>query len=185
MTQMISLAVLPLLIPVPILAAATAIDLRSQRIPNYLTLPSILIALILHSAVSGVDGFLFSLWGAVAGIALLFLPYMMGGMGAGDAKLMGAVGAFVGAKGVFLAFLLTAIAGGLYALWVLIQRRIRFAGLLKRRTERDAAGGQPARPRSEAAPGRTNRPRLCYGLAISLGSLAYLALTISGYPFPI
>ncbi len=45
--------------------------------------------------------------------------YLMGGMGAGDVKLMGAVGAFLGAKGVFYAFLATSIIGGLLAILTL------------------------------------------------------------------
>ena len=73
-------------------------------------------ALILYSFAAGIDGFFFSLKGIAVGIGVLLIPYLLGGMGAGDAKLMGAVGGFLGAKGVFGAFLLTAAIGGIYAL---------------------------------------------------------------------
>ena len=53
------------------------------------------------------------------GIALLILFHLLGGMGGGDVKLMGAVGAFLGPKGVLIAFLATALIGGIYALILL------------------------------------------------------------------
>lgn len=80
-------------------------------------------AAIYHSAINGLAGFLFSFEGIVVGIALLIVPYLMGGMGAGDAKLMGAVGGLLGPKGVFVAFLFTALVGGVYAFIVLVSHR--------------------------------------------------------------
>ena len=63
---------------------------------------------------------LFSLFGLVLGTALFIIPYLMGGMGAGDIKLMGAVGAITGPKGVLLTALFSSIIGGVYALIVLL-----------------------------------------------------------------
>ena len=99
-----------------LLVTAAGIDLATQKIPNKLTFPVITIALSFHTATAGFEGLLFSLGGIVVGIALLIVPYLMGGMGAGDAKLMGAVGAIIGAKSVFFTFLFSAIAGGVYAI---------------------------------------------------------------------
>ena len=62
------------------------------------------------------------------GIALLVLPYIMGGMGAGDVKLMGAVGSFLGAKATLGAFLFIALAGGVYSLAIILIRRDVFKG---------------------------------------------------------
>ena len=56
----------------------------------------------------------------------------MGGMGAGDAKLMGAIGGFLGAKAVLFAFFLTAAAGGIYALIVVVVFRSKFRGFFRR-----------------------------------------------------
>ncbi len=55
--------------------------------------------------------------GLFLGVAFLLPVYLIGGMGAGDVKLMGAVGSILGPQGVFIAFLYSAIAGGLYALF--------------------------------------------------------------------
>jgi len=184
MTPLLTTTSLSMFIPVPFLVAAAAIDLRTQRIPNYLTLSAMLVALIFHSIVGGADGFLFSFLGALAGMGLLFLPYLMGGMGAGDAKLLGAVGAFVGAKGVFFAFLFTGIAGGAYALTVLIFQRSRYAGLLHRQLETIKAMLLHQRLFQIKTSAGEHRPRLCYGLAISLGSIAYIVLTLTGYRLP-
>ncbi len=97
---------------ITILIISGVIDIRVQKIPNLLTLPTIVVGLVYHTAMNSWNGLIFSLAGSALGIALFIIPYIMGGMGAGDAKLMGAVGAIVGAEGVLIASLFTAIAGG-------------------------------------------------------------------------
>jgi prepilin peptidase CpaA len=108
----------PLLVLCALLTAGAISDLRSGRIPNLLTFPAILTGLIYHTAANGLAGLALSSLGLLSGIALLLVPYSMGGMGAGDVKLMGAVGSFLGASATFEAFLFTAIFGGVYALAV-------------------------------------------------------------------
>ena len=63
--------------------------------------------------------YVFSVQGLALGLAILIVPYVIGGMGAGDAKLLGAVGGILGPGGVFTAFLFTAVVGGVYALILL------------------------------------------------------------------
>ena len=99
-----------------VLVVAVVVDLRSSRIPNWLTFPAMGFALAAHACLNGVQGTLFSLAGLGAGLGLLLLVYLAGGIGAGDVKLMAAVGAMVGPYGVFSVALLSALAGGLYAL---------------------------------------------------------------------
>ena len=168
-----------------ILAAAAVIDLRAQRIPNFLTLPSILAALIYYTLLNGTSGLFFSLTGLAAGIGALIIPYLMGGMGAGDAKLMGAVGAVVGARGVIIAFLFSAVIGGICAIMLLVIKRRNFNGFFRSKLESLKTLILLRQYIPEAIPHRKRQPRLCYGLAIALGSMSYLALDLTGYSFPI
>lgn len=105
------------------LLISTVTDLRSRRIPNLATFSTILFALLAHSLYDGLTGFLFSLQGLGCGFFLLFVPYRLGGIGAGDVKLMAAVGAVLGVYHTFLAFLIIAIIGGVTALAMLSVRR--------------------------------------------------------------
>jgi prepilin peptidase CpaA len=169
-----------------ILIAAAVNDLRFQKIPNLLTYPAMGIALVYHFVMNGLDGLLFSAGGLALGIAVFILPYLMGGMGAGDAKLMGAVGAILGAKGVFIAFLFTAIIGGLYALILVLIKRQHFKGFFTRQavTLKTFIFTRQFIPISEDS--NEKKPRLCYGIAIALGTLFSVFLEFSGYyKFPI
>jgi prepilin peptidase CpaA len=171
-----------LAIPLSTIVILAAIqDLRVQKIPNLLTYPSMGLALLYHSLTNGLDGFIMGATGLALGIGLLILPYMMGGMGAGDAKLMGAVGAAVGPQGVFTAFLLTAIAGGVYALLVILIRRQDAKGFVARNVmtlKTFVLTRQFIRvPASEDE----SKPKLCYGIAIALGTIVYISLELSGY----
>ena len=98
---------------------AAITDVRSQRIPNYLTLSGWGIGLLYHVYASGTDGLMFSLGGLILGICLLLIFYMVGGVGAADVKLMGAIGALLGWEGVLKAFLFSALIGGLYSIAVM------------------------------------------------------------------
>src|SRR5687767_4887677 len=108
-----------LLILVTVLGLASFCDIRSSRIPNWLTFSGTVIALSTHAWMSGVQGLLFSLAGLGAGLGLFLILYFSGGVGAGDVKLMGTVGAIVGPYGAFLSSLLAVIVGGAYALAVM------------------------------------------------------------------
>jgi prepilin peptidase CpaA len=164
-----------------ILSMSAVIDLKTQKIPNLITYPTMVIALAYHAALGGVDGLLFSLTGLSVGIALLLLPYLMGGMGAGDAKLMGAVGGMIGAKAVFYAFLCTAIVGGIYALVLILMRRTYFNFFFKKQMTTLWTLILTRKYIPDPNQGSKNRPRLCYGLAIALGTGLYIFLNRSGY----
>jgi prepilin peptidase CpaA len=91
-------------------------DLRCYRIPNALTLGAAAAAIGFHVFAGGIHGGVTSVAGWLVGVALLFAPFALGGMGGGDVKLVGALGAWVGpADAVWLA-LFTCIAGGLLAI---------------------------------------------------------------------
>ncbi len=169
-----------------VLIAAAVNDLRFQKIPNLLIYPSMGIALVYHFIMSGPDGLLFSAGGLALGIAVFILPYLMGEMGAADAKLMGAVGAILGAKGVFVAFLFTALAGGIYALILLVFNRRYSRGFFARQATTLKTFILTRQFIPIPADENKKKPKLCYGVAIAVGTLVSVFLELSGYwKFPI
>lgn len=146
--------------------AATIVDLRSRRIPNLLTAGMAGVGIGL--AASGLSGLTLaaSLFGIVLGLALMLPGHLLGATGAGDVKLMAAVGAIVGPAIVVSAFLFSAIAGGVLAIAVAIRRRRLSATLAG--TGRMIAAPTGARQEIRAA---TAANRFAYGPAIAAGSV--------------
>lgn len=150
---------------------AAAIDVRTHRIPNILTFGSASLALLYHAWSGGVPGLGASAGGWAVGVALFLPMFLLRGMGGGDVKLLGAVGAWLGIRGVLYAGLYSVMAGGILALVIggmhgyLGKAFANIWGLLGLwRT----AGIQPL-------PGLTLEdsvgPRLAYGVAIAAGTL--------------
>jgi prepilin peptidase CpaA len=168
-----------------LLMAAVVADLRFQKIPNLFTYPAMVVALAYHGGTNGLGGLFFSAGGLALGIGILVAPYLAGGVGAGDAKLMGAVGSILGPKGVLLAFLFTAIFGGIYALTLLLAKPEYIRAFMKRwgtALKTLICVGQfiyvpPVKDQE--------KPRLCYGVAIALGTICSVVWRLSGYTFPI
>ena len=154
----------------PILLIGAVMDILSKKIPNWLTFPVAAAAIVYHTSMNGFSGFLFSLGGVAVGIGLLLPFFLLGGMGAGDAKMLAGVGGLLGPQGVFTAFLFTSLVGGIYALVLLA-----FHGYLKKTVlrykiifttfifTRNFIYIPP--------PAKERRPSLSYGLAIALGTL--------------
>jgi prepilin peptidase CpaA len=95
---------------------AALLDWRSSRIPNWLTVPGLLSGVVVHSLIAGWHGTLFALEGAGLALLVLLPLVLLRALGAGDWKLMGAVGAFVGPV-MFLFVLLGSIfASGIMAI---------------------------------------------------------------------
>lgn len=97
-----------------ILACTT--DTFKAKIPNLLNACLLAAGFVLSTMALGVHGFLLSLSGLGLGIGLLLLPYIMGGMGAGDVKALGALGALVGPYDLLHVFVYMAFFGGGFAL---------------------------------------------------------------------
>ncbi len=114
-----------------LLLAALIFDLTRKKIPNFLTFPAILWGLLAHTITGGPEGLLFSVYGLLSGLAVFFIPFMLGGMGGGDVKLLGAVGALKGLQFVFQAAIFTAFCGGVLAVIYLIYNRQLFRILKK------------------------------------------------------
>lgn len=99
-----------------VLMTAMWIDLRSSRIPNWLTFPAMGVALLGHAWFGGVSEAIFGLAGLGAGLGLFLILYVTGSIGAGDVKLMAAVGALIGPSGALISAVLAILVGGVYAL---------------------------------------------------------------------
>ena len=105
---------------------AAVIDFRRFRVPNMLTFPLCISGLLFHTAVNGLSGLQYSAGGIAVGLAALLLFYIIGVMGAGDVKLLAAVGAWIGAPSTVYVFCVAGVAAGVHSLAVLAwQRRLR------------------------------------------------------------
>jgi prepilin peptidase CpaA len=151
---------------------ACATDLKSGRIPNVLTFGGALAALVFHGATGGSEGLLVAAGGWVVGAAIFFLPFALGGLGAGDVKLLAALGAWLGpADAVWLA-LYSGVAGGALALSVALARgylRQALANLRLLLTHWRVAGVGPL---AEVSLAGSQGPRLAYAVPILVGTLA-------------
>lgn len=154
-----------------VLSLAVATDLRSSRIPNWLTGSSMVIAMGTHTYLNSIGGLLFSLAGLGAGLGLFLLLYLMGSIGAGDVKLMAAVGAMLGAEGALESSVLAMLVGGFYALGAMIYQW-GFVGT-SRKFAVVAQGALFTRGKGWAH--ELQLPfRLRYGVAIAGGTLLFL-----------
>lgn len=107
-----------------LLASAIATDLKNHRIPNLLLVSALNLALILHALSGGIDGLITAAGGLVIGLAILLPFYAIGGMGAGDVKLLAVVGCFLGPWGAVIAGLATLMAGAVFGITIIVWRRM-------------------------------------------------------------
>jgi prepilin peptidase CpaA len=109
-----------------VLAVATFTDLRSRRIPNWLVVPFLVTGISVSGLLHGWHGLGQSFEGLGLGLLLYGFLFWMGGMGAGDVKLCAAIGAWIGPDQLFIALVITGLAGGVMVLcWA------AFGGFLK------------------------------------------------------
>ncbi len=151
------------------LISAGIMDVRSSRVPNFITFPLALVGLGFHTIADSGNGFLFSVEGLGLGFSLLIGFYAYGGMGAGDVKLLAAVGAVVGPVNVFEGFLFAALLGGLYAVAMMIWH----LGLAKtaERIKVILISMVFMRVNVTASLEQTVLPKLRYALVLGLGTL--------------
>lgn len=159
-------------VAVAIATTAGAWDLRTRRIPNALTFSAAAAGLLYHVVTGGMESGLASIGGFFVGALPLFLQFALGGMGAGDVKLMGALGAWLGPLPAFWLVLYSGIAGGAMALVIAIAH-----GYLKQAAHNllslffywQVEGLKPM-PALTLAEG--NAPRLAYAVPILAGTVA-------------
>jgi prepilin peptidase CpaA len=110
-----------LLISIIIICVIT--DLRSRKIYNAVIFPGLLLAFLTHFIMSGWVGLGQSIAGFITGLGVLLVPYLLGGMGAGDVKLLALVGAVKGISFVLTTAVYMALLGALIAVIVLLCRK--------------------------------------------------------------
>lgn len=162
---------------VAVVLAAGFTDVRSRRIPNWLTLSGLVLGFGLQILFSGAAGAAQS--GKGLGLALLvYVPlYLLRGMGAGDVKLMAAVGSLTGPSNWLSIFFATAIIGGLLSLIVVAHKRrlmqtfinvsILSTELIHMRAPAAASSALDVKDSASL--------RLPHAISIAVGSLIFLA----------
>lgn len=95
---------------------ASVWDVKTRRIPNWLTLSAILAGLAVHGVLGGARDMFTALAAALVGGGIFAIFFVAGGMGGGDVKLMAAIAAIVGFQSLFQVMVLTAIMGGVFAI---------------------------------------------------------------------
>jgi len=96
---------------------AAVCDFRTKKLPNLLTVPAFVAAIVFHITVGALEGGLggsmrglgFAMGGFGVGFGILLVLWLIGGGGAGDVKLMGALGAWFGAKQTLVLFLVSVV----------------------------------------------------------------------------
>ena len=135
-----------------LIVAAAMYDFRERRIPNFITFTVIAISFGMYGLIGdlgiagGAEGLKMWFLGLAAGAGLLAVPCALGGMGAGDLKLLAAAGSMLGPVQVFYGFLAAALLGGLMAIGIIASR-------------------------PTASPARPTPLRIPYGLPLAAGVL--------------
>ncbi len=153
-----------------VLGIACYTEIRFRRIPNVLTVSTMIFGLAGWGILNGLDGILFSLYGLLIGGGV-FLPFcLMGILGGGDMKLMAAAGAVIGYPLIIPALCYTCFSGGIIALVTAAWQGQILSALA--RCFHIIFGG--SKKRSE---GLKKAPTLPYGIAIASGTILALLLS--------
>jgi prepilin peptidase CpaA len=159
-----------------VLIEAAYIDGRSLRVPNWLTFHFLLGGWIFAYWNGGGALLLWSMTGALIGLMSLLPLYAIGGMGAGDVKLMAGVGAWIGPTLTMWAFLSSAIVGGLmgFAMMICSGELSRHLVLMHAIGREVLAIRDPAILSEVAARRKPTMLLLPYGIPIAVGTITYL-----------
>jgi prepilin peptidase CpaA len=162
-----------------LLVVAAVIDGWKLKVPNWLTFPMIAGGWVFSTATHGWEGLAWSLVGTGVGLGLLLPAYAIGGMGAGDVKLLAGVGAWVWGTVTFYAFCISAVFGGLIALAMVFLRgklghhRQQFWSILNE----ILVVRNPEQLSAIAADRKATMLLLPYGIPIAIGTIVYFCWT--------
>lgn len=160
--------------------AAAVCDVRTHRLPNALTYGGIASGILCRTLIDGWAGMEQALLGGLLSGGVFFLFYLVQGLGAGDVKLMAAIGSWVGLEQSLVVLLATAVAGGVLAVVYMIFHR-RFG-----RTMRNIGTlvrfhvSSGIRPHPEINLSSAESIRIPYAIAIAAGTVYALGFVIRG-----
>jgi len=157
---------------VVVLALAVREDLLRHRIPNELNMAGVILGFGFATLVGGASGAIHSVGGALVGCAALMPFYLLRGMGAGDVKLMGSTGAFLGPSGALLAAALALIAGAVLGIAIVLWRLVEPRPLLETSPLVEGSGAW----RAVATILVVRSERFPYAVAIAVGVITTLWL---------
>jgi prepilin peptidase CpaA len=164
-----------------VLVVAAVIDGMKLRVPNWITFPLIISGWIYSVYFFGWTGLAWSLLGTAVGLGLLLPAYAIGGMGAGDVKLLAGIGAWAWSGATLYSFCVSAVVGGLIAVGMVLWRRnwyhhfYQFWSITNEIIEvRD-----PNTLSAIAAERKSSMLLLPYGIPIAIGTIAYFLWTVA------
>lgn len=159
---------------------ASWVDYSEKRVPNWLNATLLCAGLATQAAYFGWSGLATGFGGALMGFGLLIVPWLMHGMGAGDVKLMAAIGAWFGPVMTFYAFAVGAVLGGMTAIAMIVSsHRMRHAYanlgvILNKCTNRATLFSDYGSAKSFGATSQL----LPYGVPLTAGSLLVLTVRL-------
>lgn len=168
---------------VPGVLLASWIDYAQHRVPNWLNLALIVLGFVAQAYFLGWSGVGVGFWGLLTGFGLLILPWMMHGMGAGDVKLMAAIGVWMGPLLTLYSFGLGALIGGFVAIVMVVSTgRLRLACanlgvIMAKCSNRQTLFSEFGSAKSLG----TSSQLLPYGVPLTAGTLCILAAKMFGW----
>lgn len=168
---------------VPGILLASWIDYSQRRVPNWLNLALIIVGFVVQGWFFGWYGCGIGFAGMATGFGLLIIPWLMNGMGAGDVKLMAAIGVWMGPLLTLYSFGLGAVIGGLTAIVMIVSTgRLRMACtnlgiILTKCSNPQLAFGEFGSAKSFGSTSQL----LPYGVPLTAGTLIILAATVFGW----
>lgn len=154
-------------------ALAAVIDFRSQKIPNWLTVTSAMLGLAYHSLAPGGIGPAWALAGFAVGFSLLFVPWLLGGGGMGDVKMLAALGVWLGPLWILAAFGCGAILAAMGAMLVLTGHTVQEGVTSTKHRYLSVGNGNSA---AAVAAGRPRRVRRVLPFAVPMALATWLVL---------
>lgn len=136
-------------------------DWKTRKIPNWLTFGTFFLSLIYSISLLKLSAVSDCILGFILGLLILIVPYMMGGMGAGDVKLLAALGSIIGYKDILVIFFYTAISGFVIGVFWLLLRPGHLKFLITT---------------GQVFPTIDKKEKIPYGLAIMFGTIIYIVL---------